>query len=222
MALYECSEGLVYKLWEPMVNRFVCHNMEFIRNKPYYVRYNYIYWIEDDNLYCKPYSHWYTLQNENLVGVREFCVTSDKIVTITQNYTIGVIIIYGADKHKFVEYGLPNTNLKIANLCNYISIKPDQIFSFKDFSDFSKYNGQNMLIHTREGYPSGEYNEYNEYVNARYKAKNMIDRNDELILYRKNNKLFIRDYVNGMKYKVPDDATLYTPNRVNVKSARSV
>lgn len=229
MALYDCSEGLVYKIWNPEIGGIVSYDVEFVRNKVYELGDHHFYWIKDDKLYCKLYNNIsMILQNDNLVGVREFSVTVDKVVTITHNYTIGVFTIYGKNIGKFEEYGLPNLNLKITTLYNYRPIKPDEVFTFGDFDHkFSEYNGQNMLIHMNMcisifGSRDGEYNQYNEYVNARYKTKNMIDRNDELILYSKNGKLFMKDYNGSKKYEVPDDATLYNPNHVNMKSARSI
>lgn len=229
MALYDCSKGLVFNVIDtssPNGDVMKRYSVEYIRDKPYDVYSDNIYWVDDDKLYFKrPNENHIVIQNENLIGVRDILVLEEELITITHDYTIGVFDLID---NVFKEYGSPNPDLKLASLYNCKIIQPDQVFKLEDYdNDFSEYCGQNMILYTITEPKYKSYNPFNEYVNAKYKIKNMIDRNDKFVLYKKNNNLSMINYNDHDEiYDVPDDATLYNPKHdikyVNVKSARSV
>jgi len=231
MALYHINKkGIILGLenqsigYGRVVRRF---DVEHIRNKPYGLYLNRLYWVDDNKLYYKNLKDTgVIIENDNLIGTRDILVFENELITITQDYTIGV---FDLEDNVFKEYGSPNPELKLASLNNYKIIQPDQVFEIDGTTGFKEYKGQNMLLHssTENCNLDTPYAEYNEYVHVRYETENMIDRNDKFMMYRKNNSLSIISYrYHDVIYDVPDDATLYNPEDdrmyVNVKSARSV
>jgi len=241
MALYNSPEGLVLSLSNSSdINKRTsrCYNVEHIRNKPYDLHHNQLYWVDEDKLYLKHFDNERVImQNENLFGVRNILVLENELITITRDHTIGV---FNFETNEFKEYGSPNPYLQLVSLDICKIVKPKKVFKINDHdNDFTKYRGQNMLLYTNHEYTDHEYTKYmedtyvlytyNEYVHVIYSTYKMVERNDRFILYKHNGQLQILSFRHYHKiYYVPKDVYLYNPRylydkkRVNVKSARSV
>lgn len=222
MVLYDL-DGLVF-ITRPHIslNSMSC-DVEYIRNKPYYVSNGCLYWVDEDILYILQFGEKRVImQNDNLIGVREIILVISGFVVITHNYTIGV---FDSCASTFEEFGNPNPNLELAKIYNYHIIKPDQVYVFNEhIYDFSNYRGQNMIVcgskyeHSKE-----RYKPYNEYIMVHYSVKNMIDRNNKFILYKEKDKLIIKKYdIDILNHEIPEGSKLYNPKFIETKSARSV